>query len=58
MDVEAALPDHDALPLTGPRARAALQTLIARLSDAEAVALCQLILSWYPAHLDERTRNG
>ena len=34
--------------LTPMQARAVLQALIARLSDADAVALWQLILSWYP----------
>lgn len=37
-----------------PHARAALQALIARLSDAEAVALWQLIVSWYSPARQER----
>jgi hypothetical protein len=40
--------------LSGDQARAALQALIARLSDEDAVALWQLIASWYPRRMDER----
>ena len=35
-------------PVHPDEARRALLDLIARLSDAEAVALWQLIVSWYP----------
>jgi hypothetical protein len=35
------------------QARAALQALIARLSDADAIALWKLILSWYPVPHEE-----
>jgi hypothetical protein len=49
---------EQAPPLTGPRARAVLTAVIARLSDQDAVALCELMLSWYPAPRDEGTHEG
>jgi hypothetical protein len=54
MDDRSACQEEALRPLTGPRARAALTALIARLSDADAVALWQLIASSYPVRLDDQ----
>jgi hypothetical protein len=39
---------------TAQQARAVLHALIARLSDADALALWRLIASWYPAVAHDR----
>jgi hypothetical protein len=55
MDEYADHPTPDAI--TAAQARAALLALMARLSDADAVALWHLIASWYPGRMEERTRH-
>jgi hypothetical protein len=44
-------------PLTGACARAVLAAVIARLSDQDAVALCELMLSWYPEQQSNSTKG-